>query len=90
MKSPTSGAEMIAQPAPDERAMIKAMIDAGSSAAYATNFVKTHLEKEKALGTLYRDPVTGYTMRVKPGDADDRFRKVDDKGAAAARQPGEA
>lgn len=67
MKSPISGAEMVPSPAPDERAMIKAMIDSGSSAAYATNFVKRHLEKEQELGVLYTDPVTGYKTRSKDG-----------------------
>lgn len=62
----------IPYPAPDRRDLIKAMTDHGSNANYAAHFADRMLEKEQALGVIHRDPVTGYTTRVKPADAGDR------------------
>lgn len=67
MQCPQCGTAMNANPAPDRRKMIKQMVDAGSSAHYATNFVDSHLEKEKAAGVVYTCPGCRYVSREAEG-----------------------
>lgn len=67
MKSPVSNADLVASPAPDERTLLKGMHDADHQAAYAARFVDQHLEKERELGVIHKDPTTGYITRVKDG-----------------------
>lgn len=65
MMCPQCRAPMQANPAPDERTIVKAMVGRGSNAAYATNFARTHLEKQDTLGVLHTCGTCRYVMRVK-------------------------
>lgn len=67
MQSPVSRAEMVPSPAPDEKALRKAMADAEHTPAYSQRFIEKHLDKERELGVIHKDPATGYITRVKAG-----------------------
>lgn len=62
---PQCGATMIANPAPDERAMVKELVASGSPVPYATHFAAQHHEKQAAHGVVHTCPACGYTLRVK-------------------------
>lgn len=65
MTCPQCHMTMLAQPVPERREQIKAMVDRGSTAAYASNFADRRLEKEAQVGVVHRCSACGYTTRVK-------------------------
>jgi ssDNA-binding Zn-finger/Zn-ribbon topoisomerase 1 len=67
VRCPQCGTPMAANPAMEKREMIRQMIRAGSTAAYAENFVEEHYRKEAELGTVYTCPKDRYIMRVEAG-----------------------
>jgi len=75
MDCPQCKAPMLPSPAPDKRKLVKQMVDAGSSAAYATNFVDNHLEKEAELGVVYTCANCRYVTREKAEEPKRRARK---------------
>lgn len=68
MECPQCGGAMHAHPALDARKQTKAMVDAGSSVHYATNFAATVAEKEQAHGVVYTCGSCRYVDRVLVGD----------------------
>ena len=65
VRCPQCSSPMRAEPALEQRAIVKAKVEAGSSAAYATNFAASHHEKEVALGIVHVCSSCRYVMRVK-------------------------
>ena len=67
MDCPQCGAQMVAEPLPDEREIVKSMFGRGSSNAYAANKAATMKEKEAALGVVVVCSNCRYVTRAKDG-----------------------
>ena len=65
---PQCGAEMVANPLPDERKLVSDMVNRGSHAAYASSKAATMKDKEARLGVVLVCASCRYVTRANEGD----------------------
>ena len=69
MKCPQCSSDMVANPMPDEREIVRAMVGRGSHPAYATTKAAAMREKEARSGVVHTCSNCRYVTRVTPKTA---------------------
>ena len=64
MLCPQCTAAMVGDTAPDEKKLIKTMVDQGSTASYAARFAAVAQEKRTTLGRVFTCPLCHYVTRA--------------------------